>query len=96
MMMFKGHSRTIIGIEEHHDGSLKLLTFDPGVPHTTMKKYLQMDSIMPLLKCLRRSVTDLKHKQYQIVTVQGIMDKSEMEVSHLVIKLCIRLHIHIH
>lgn len=33
-----GHSRTVVGVEESRDGSLKLLIFDPSTPRSRMQQ----------------------------------------------------------
>lgn len=64
-----GHSRTVIGIEEKKNRTLCLLIFDPGCPSREMQKLLKQDVEASSLKQLRKSMGNLKHKQYQIPQV---------------------------
>uniref|UniRef100_A0A6I8N7F5 Zinc finger-containing ubiquitin peptidase 1 n=1 Tax=Ornithorhynchus anatinus TaxID=9258 RepID=A0A6I8N7F5_ORNAN len=76
----KGHSRTIVGIEERKNRTLCLLVFDPGCSSQEMQKLKQgVDGNG--LKLLRRSVGSLKHRQYQTVSVDGILSPEEKIVS---------------
>ncbi|XP_066467153.1 zinc finger-containing ubiquitin peptidase 1 [Tiliqua scincoides] len=75
-LQHQGHSRTILGIEEKKNRTLCLLIFDPGCPTQEMQKLLKgIDSNS--LRLLRRFVGSLKHKQYQIVTVDGVLSAEE-------------------
>ena len=75
-----GHSRTIVGVEELKDGSLRLLIFDPSCSRKQMRQFLG-DINANLMRCLRRSPNSLKAKQYQIVAVIGVLSEQEYEVS---------------
>ncbi|XP_067874594.1 zinc finger-containing ubiquitin peptidase 1 isoform X2 [Heterodontus francisci] len=70
-----GHSRTIIGIEERNNGTLCLLIFDPG--NQEMQKLLRRDLTGVNLKMIRRFIGSMKHKQYQIVAVNGFLSAEE-------------------
>ncbi|XP_060609212.2 zinc finger-containing ubiquitin peptidase 1 [Anolis sagrei] len=75
-LQHQGHSRTIIGIEERKNKSLCLLIFDPGSPSQEMQKLLKgIDGNN--LRWLRRFVGSLKHKQYQIVAIDGVLSLEE-------------------
>lgn len=81
-----GHSRLVIGVEEHSgkDGGLFLLLFDPS--HSTKQMHSLLDDIQTSssgLRHLRRSLKQMRCKQYQIVYVDGIMDAQEMERSKI-------------
>lgn len=76
-----GHSRTVVGIEERKNQTLCLLVFDPGCPSREMQKLLKQDMEANSLKQLRKFVGNLKHKQYQIVAVEGILTPEEKIVS---------------
>ncbi|XP_078398362.1 zinc finger-containing ubiquitin peptidase 1 isoform X5 [Cetorhinus maximus] len=70
-----GHSRTIIGIEERNNGKLCLLIFDPG--NHEMQKLSCRDMTGFSLKMIRRFIGSMKHKQYQIVAVNGFLSMEE-------------------
>ncbi|XP_063166854.1 zinc finger-containing ubiquitin peptidase 1 [Candoia aspera] len=75
-LQHQGHSRTIVGIEERKNRCLCLLIFDPGCPSQEMQKLLKgIDGNN--LKFLRRLPGGLKHKQYQIVAVDGVLTEEE-------------------
>ncbi|XP_008850403.1 zinc finger-containing ubiquitin peptidase 1 isoform X1 [Nannospalax galili] len=76
-LQHQGHSRTIVGIEERKNRTLCLLIFDPGCPSREMQKLLKQDIETSSLKQLRKSVGNLKHKQYQIVAVEGALSPEE-------------------
>ncbi|KAM5165953.1 zinc finger-containing ubiquitin peptidase 1-like isoform 2-T3 [Callospermophilus lateralis] len=76
-LQHQGHSRTIVGIEERKNRTLCLLIFDPGCPSREMQKLLQQDIEASSLKQLRKFVGNLKHKQYQIVAVEGTLSSEE-------------------
>lgn len=75
-----GHSRTIVGVEEHHDNSLRLLILDPSVPPYKMKLAARAEDSGNLIRLIRHPPSSLKHKQYQLLAVDGIMNDSEIEV----------------
>ncbi|XP_047414130.1 zinc finger-containing ubiquitin peptidase 1 isoform X1 [Sciurus carolinensis] len=76
-LQHQGHSRTIVGIEERKNRTLCLLIFDPGCPSREMQKLLKQDIEASSLKQLRKFVGNLKHKQYQIVAVEGALSSEE-------------------
>ena len=76
-----GHSRTVVGIEERKNRTLCLLVFDPGCPSREMQKLLKPDMEVSSLKQLRKFVGNLKHKQYQVVAVEGVLSSEEKIVS---------------
>ncbi|XP_045699670.1 zinc finger-containing ubiquitin peptidase 1 [Phyllostomus hastatus] len=76
-LQHQGHSRTVIGIEERKNRTLCLLIFDPGCPSREMQKLLKQDMEASSLKQLRKFVGNLKHKQYQIVAVEGVLTAEE-------------------
>uniref|UniRef100_A0A8C6CTC8 Zinc finger-containing ubiquitin peptidase 1 n=1 Tax=Moschus moschiferus TaxID=68415 RepID=A0A8C6CTC8_MOSMO len=73
-LQHQGHSRTVVGIEERKNRTLCLLVFDPGCPSREMQKLLKQDMEV---KQLRKFVGNLKHKQYQIVAVEGVLSSEE-------------------
>ncbi|XP_042536874.1 zinc finger-containing ubiquitin peptidase 1 isoform X2 [Dipodomys spectabilis] len=76
-LQHQGHSRTVVGIEERKNRTLCLLIFDPGCPSPEMQKLLKQDIEASSLKQLRKFVGNLKHKQYQIVAVEGALSPEE-------------------
>ncbi|ELU00214.1 hypothetical protein CAPTEDRAFT_100653 [Capitella teleta] len=81
-LQHQGHSRTIIGIEELKDGSLRLLIFDPSCNRRQMQPFLTDGCVTPqLMRMLRRPLNSLKAKQYQIVAVTGTLNNNEWQVS---------------
>ncbi|XP_066229501.1 zinc finger-containing ubiquitin peptidase 1 isoform X1 [Saccopteryx leptura] len=76
-LQHQGHSRTVVGIEERKNRTLCLLIFDPGCPSREMQKLLTQDVEASNLKQLRKFVGNLKHKQYQIVAVEGVLTAEE-------------------
>ncbi|KAG8582534.1 hypothetical protein GDO81_008095 [Engystomops pustulosus] len=76
----QGHSRTIVGIEERKNHSYCLLLFDPGCPSEPMQRLTRKNLDAADLKPLRKYTGGLKHKQYQIVAVEGILSPEEKAV----------------
>lgn len=76
-LQHQGHSRTIVGIEEKKNRTLCLLIFDPGCSSREMQRLLKQDIEPGSLRQLRKSVGNLKHKQYQIVAVEGVLSPEE-------------------
>ncbi|XP_037014017.2 zinc finger-containing ubiquitin peptidase 1 isoform X2 [Artibeus jamaicensis] len=76
-LQHQGHSRTVIGIEERKNRTLCLLIFDPGCPSREMQKLLKQDMEAGGVRQLRKFVGNLKHKQYQIVAVEGVLTAEE-------------------
>lgn len=83
-LQHQGHSRLVIGVEEHSgkDGGLYLLLFDPSHSAKQMQSLLEdIQSSSSGLRHLRRSLKQMRCKQYQIAYVDGIMEPTEMEQS---------------
>ncbi|XP_073645626.1 zinc finger-containing ubiquitin peptidase 1 isoform X4 [Tursiops truncatus] len=76
-LQHQGHSQTVVGIEERKNRTLCLLVFDPGCPSREMQKLLKQDMEASSVKQLRKFVGNLKHKQYQIVAVEGVLSSEE-------------------
>ncbi|MEE6476097.1 hypothetical protein FKM82_010973 [Ascaphus truei] len=79
-LQHQGHSRTIVGIEERKNKTYCLLIFDPGCPSQNMQKLLKQNIDGASLKLLRKYAGSLKHKQYQIVAVEGALSPEEKAV----------------
>ena len=78
----------VVGVEEHSgkDGGLYLLLFDPS--HSTKQMQTLLEDIQSggaSLRHLRRSLKQMRCKQYQIVYLDGVMDEQEMERSKVLV-----------
>lgn len=72
-----GHSRTVVGVEKLSDGTILLLVLDPSSHYDK----LRTESGMSTMAHIRKSMHTFKSKQYQLVTVRGIMTSdAEFEV----------------
>lgn len=78
-LQHQGHSRSIIGVEEKANGKLCLLFFDPGVTPAEMKKVLSQDTVTSMVQRMRKYTSGLKHKQYQVVIVEGVLTAEEKQ-----------------
>ncbi|XP_035686205.1 zinc finger-containing ubiquitin peptidase 1-like isoform X2 [Branchiostoma floridae] len=78
-LQHQGHSRTIIGYEEHADGSGRLLIFDPGHNPKQIEPLAHGKITGTQLRVLRRTMSGLKHRQYQIVAIRGVLSNREVE-----------------
>lgn len=73
-----GHSRTVVGVEKLSDGTILLLVLDPSGHYDK----LRTEGGMTTMSHVRKSLHTFKSKQYQLVTVVGIMTSdAEFEVS---------------
>jgi len=69
---------TIVGVEKLSDGTILLLVLDPSGHYDK----LRTEGGMSTMTLIRKSMYTFKSKQYQLVTVKGIMTSdSEFEVS---------------
>ncbi|KAM6994306.1 zinc finger-containing ubiquitin peptidase 1 [Tautogolabrus adspersus] len=82
-LQHQGHSRSIVGLEQKKNGSLCLLILDPGSSVSETRKLLSRDSIGSALRHVRKSISSLKHKQYQVVALQGVLSAEEKQISIL-------------
>ncbi|XP_019869364.1 zinc finger-containing ubiquitin peptidase 1 isoform X2 [Aethina tumida] len=76
-LQHQGHSRTIMGIEVHRDGSLVLLVLDPSHSPQQMAQLGDTNSTTAALRLLRKSEAAMKARQYQIVAVVGTIDTDQ-------------------
>ncbi|KAG5878214.1 hypothetical protein JTB14_020791 [Gonioctena quinquepunctata] len=76
-LQHQGHSRTIMGIEVHRDGSLILLVLDPSHSPQQMAQFGDTNSVAAALRLLRKSESAMKARQYQIVAVVGMIDSEQ-------------------
>lgn len=73
-----GHSRTVVGVEKLSDGSIWLLVLDPSSHY----EKLRTEGGMASMTHIRKGLHMFKSKQYQLVTVRGVMTSdSDFEVS---------------
>lgn len=72
-MVFVGHSRTIIGIEQR-SSELTLLILDPS--HGP-RQVAALGSSQDSLRLIRRGPAAMRAPQYQIVAVRGLIDTEE-------------------
>lgn len=85
----------MIGVEEHSgkDGGLYLLLFDPSHSAKQMQGLVEdIQSSSSGLRHLRRSLKQMRCKQYQIVYVDGIMEPTEMEQGKILDSLRVPWH----
>jgi len=85
-LQHQGHSRLCIGVEEHPRGEcpIYLLLFDPSHAPRQMKALIQnvSSNVSAQLRLLRRSLKQMRSKQYQILYIDGIYeDDAEFEQS---------------
>lgn len=76
-----GHSRSIVGLEQKKNGSLCLLLLDPGSSVSETRKLLSGETVSAAVRRIRKFPGSLKHKQYQVVVVQGILSAADKQVS---------------
>ncbi|XP_025097757.1 zinc finger with UFM1-specific peptidase domain protein-like [Pomacea canaliculata] len=78
-LQHQGHSRTIIGVEELHNGSCNLLLFDPGTQKSRMELFHgKID--YNTMQTIRRGLHAFRALQYQIVAVVGLLNDTEFQV----------------
>ncbi|KAF1387517.1 hypothetical protein PFLUV_G00079780 [Perca fluviatilis] len=82
-LQHQGHSRSIVGLEQKKNGSLCLLLLDPGTSASDTRKLLSRDSVSHAVRHVRKFPGSLKHKQYQVVAVQGTLSAEEKQISIL-------------
>jgi len=63
------------------NSQLQLLVLDPGHTPHQMKELTPRTDSKATLKRIRCSLASLKHKQYQIVSVDGFLNETEYAVS---------------
>uniref|UniRef100_A0A3Q3VYV1 Zinc finger-containing ubiquitin peptidase 1 n=1 Tax=Mola mola TaxID=94237 RepID=A0A3Q3VYV1_MOLML len=80
-LQHQGHSRSIVGLEQKKNGSLCLLLLDPGSPVSETRKLLSGDTVSTAVRHIRKFPGSLKHKQYQVVVVQGVLSAADKQIS---------------
>ncbi|XP_031643432.1 zinc finger-containing ubiquitin peptidase 1-like isoform X1 [Oncorhynchus kisutch] len=80
-LQHQGHSRSIVGVEQKKNGSLCLLLLDPGCTPGDVRKLLSQDgSTVSTAVCrMRKFPGNLKHRQYQVVAVEGVLTPVEKQ-----------------
>ncbi|XP_059424096.1 zinc finger-containing ubiquitin peptidase 1-like isoform X2 [Carassius carassius] len=78
-LQHQGHSRSIVGVEQKVNGNLCLLLFDPGCAPREMSKVLSQDTAATMVRCMRKFPGSLKHRQYQVVAVEGLLTPEEKQ-----------------
>ncbi|KAK5641977.1 hypothetical protein RI129_010524 [Pyrocoelia pectoralis] len=76
-LQHQGHSRTIMGVEVHRDGTIVLLVLDPSHSPTQMRQLLDISSGSTAMRLLRKSEASMKARQYQVVAVVGMIDSDQ-------------------
>ncbi|XP_044214035.1 zinc finger-containing ubiquitin peptidase 1 [Thunnus albacares] len=79
-LQHQGHSRTVVGLEQKKNGSLCLLLLDPGSSSSDTRKLLSRDTASTAIRHIRKFPGSLKHKQYQVVAVQGLLSTEEKQI----------------
>ncbi|XP_035463454.2 zinc finger-containing ubiquitin peptidase 1 isoform X2 [Scophthalmus maximus] len=82
-LQHQGHSRSIVGLEQKKNGSHCLLVLDPGSSASDARKLLSRDTVSAAVRHVRRFPSSLKHKQYQVVAVRGVLSAEEKQMSIL-------------
>ncbi|XP_040900991.1 zinc finger-containing ubiquitin peptidase 1 isoform X2 [Toxotes jaculatrix] len=82
-LQHQGHSRSIVGLEQKKNGSLCLLVLDPGSSAADTRKLLSRDTIATAVRHVRKFPGSLKHKQYQVVAVRGVLSPGDKQRSIL-------------
>lgn len=76
-LQHQGHSRTIIGCEQLKDSSIRLLVFDPSHNKVQMEQFSNTSTATNAVRLIRRPLAAMKARQYQIVTVTGIIETDQ-------------------
>lgn len=84
-VLLAGHSRTIVGVEDLRDGSLRLLLFDPSCGKKQMSQFISTEISANLMRTVRRPLSSMKAKQYQIVAIRGVIAEKDYEVCPIII-----------
>ncbi|XP_019735532.1 zinc finger-containing ubiquitin peptidase 1 isoform X2 [Hippocampus comes] len=79
-LQHQGHSRSIVGLEQRKNGSLCLLLLDPGSPSSDTMKLMSRDTASTAIRHVRKLPGSLKHKQYQVVGVEGVLSAEEKQI----------------
>ncbi|XP_030012827.1 zinc finger-containing ubiquitin peptidase 1 [Sphaeramia orbicularis] len=80
-LQHQGHSRSVVGLEQRKNGTLCLLILDPGSSLSDTRKLLSRDTVSTAVRHIRKFPGNLKHKQYQVVAVQGVLSAEDKRIS---------------
>ncbi|XP_010883467.2 zinc finger-containing ubiquitin peptidase 1 isoform X1 [Esox lucius] len=80
-LQHQGHSRSIVGVEQKKNGSLCLLLLDPGCSPGEVRKLLSQDRVIvtTAVRRMRKFPGNLKHRQYQLVALEGMLSPEEKQ-----------------
>ncbi|KAK9960976.1 hypothetical protein ABG768_008802 [Culter alburnus] len=78
-LQHQGHSRSIVGVEQKVNGNLSLLLFDPAFAPGEMRRLLLQDTAASVVRRIRKFPGGLKHRQYQVVAVEGVLTPEEKQ-----------------
>lgn len=78
---FSGHSRSVVGLEQKKNGSFCVLLLDPSSSVSDCRKLLSRDTWSTAVRFIRKFPRNLKHRQYQLVSVQGVLSAEDKQVS---------------
>lgn len=67
-----------MGVEQMRDGSVTLLVLDPSHSPAQMAQFNNTSSATGAMRLVRKSMAAMKAKQYQVVSVMGVID-SELQ-----------------
>lgn len=79
-LQHQGHSRTIIGVEQlgGTEGGVRLLVLDPSHSPAQVSQLLHTQTAPSAIRLLRKPLSSMRAKQYQMVVVAGLM-QTELE-----------------
>ncbi|XP_045105680.1 zinc finger-containing ubiquitin peptidase 1-like isoform X2 [Portunus trituberculatus] len=79
-LQHQGHSRTIIGVEQlgGTEGGVRLLVLDPSHSPAQVSQLLHTQTAPSAMRLLRKPLSSMRAKQYQMVVVAGLM-QTEIE-----------------
>ena len=84
-----GHSRTVIGIEEHGQ-EIFLILLDPS--HDSQQLHSVLMDTRNSIKLLLKSIQQFKQDEYEIIFIEGVLNEQEKKVD-VVKSLIPRLYI---
>lgn len=67
-------------MEQKVNGNLSLLLFDPAFAPGEMRRVLSQDTAASMVRRIRKFPGGLKHRQYQVVAVEGVLTPEEKQV----------------
>ncbi|XP_054638724.1 zinc finger-containing ubiquitin peptidase 1 isoform X2 [Dunckerocampus dactyliophorus] len=80
-LQHQGHSRCIVGLEQRKNGTLCLLLLDPGISSADTRKLMSRDTTSAAVRRVQKLPGSLKHAQYQLVAVEGMLSAEEKQAS---------------